>query len=168
MASWLCRPYWRRLDSCSASNCSLLICLQHVRRTKDRHLIPALGIVSNLLLIPGYSGIAFSGIRPFRHCVVRDEHAVLSIMLNMKLTNGPNGYHHSVRRGKGFDEQAAQSRTALARFSDHAMKNSHDYDDAITRNLKGGKSGEALFFELAIEDLKQAADLLYSRLKSCI
>ena len=59
-------------------------------------------------------------------------------------------------------------RTALVLFSYDAMKNSHDYDDAITRNLKGGKSGEALFFELAIEDLKQAADLLYSRLKSCI
>ena len=41
----------------------------------------------------------------------------------------------------------------------HAMKNSHDYDEPITRNLKAGKSGEALFFELAIEDLKQAADL---------
>ncbi len=42
---------------------------------------------------------------------------------------------------------------------DHAMKNSHDYDDAIQRNLKEGKSGEALFIELALEDLKQAADL---------
>jgi transaldolase len=42
---------------------------------------------------------------------------------------------------------------------DHALKNSHDYDDAIRRKLKEGKSGEALFFELAIEDLRQAADL---------
>jgi transaldolase len=42
---------------------------------------------------------------------------------------------------------------------DNAMKNSNNYDDAITRSLKGGKSGEALFFEVAIEDLKQAADL---------
>src|SRR5271170_6342686 len=43
---------------------------------------------------------------------------------------------------------------------DHAIKNSHDYDDAIRQKLKEGKSGEALFFELAIEDLRQAADLL--------
>ena len=36
---------------------------------------------------------------------------------------------------------------------DHAIKNSHDYDDGIRQKLKEGKSGEALFFELAIEDL---------------
>jgi transaldolase len=42
---------------------------------------------------------------------------------------------------------------------DHAIKNSHDYDGDISQKLKEGKSGEALFFELAIEDLRQAADL---------
>ncbi len=42
---------------------------------------------------------------------------------------------------------------------DHAIKNSHDYDDGIRQKLKEGKSGEALFFELAIEDLTCAADL---------
>ena len=33
------------------------------------------------------------------------------------------------------------------------------YDDAIYQKMKQGKSGEALFFDLAIEDLRQAADL---------
>ena len=42
---------------------------------------------------------------------------------------------------------------------DHAIKNSHDYDGAIRRKVEEGKSGEALFFELALEDLTQAADL---------
>ncbi|MGA2620580.1 MAG: transaldolase [Thermoguttaceae bacterium] len=42
---------------------------------------------------------------------------------------------------------------------DHAVKNSHDYDDAIRRKVMAGKSGEALFFELALEDLTRAADL---------
>ncbi len=42
---------------------------------------------------------------------------------------------------------------------EHAIKNSHDYDDAIRQKWKEGKSGEALFFELALEDLRQAADL---------
>jgi len=42
---------------------------------------------------------------------------------------------------------------------DRAIKDSHDYDDAIRRGLKGGKSGEALFFDLALEDLAQAADM---------
>jgi transaldolase len=43
---------------------------------------------------------------------------------------------------------------------DHAIKNSHDYNDAIRQELKEGKSGEALFFELGLEDLRQAAELL--------
>ena len=42
---------------------------------------------------------------------------------------------------------------------DHAIKDSNDYDDAIRRSLDRGKSGEVLFFELALEDLRQAADL---------
>jgi transaldolase len=42
---------------------------------------------------------------------------------------------------------------------DHAIKNSSAYDDAIRRKLGEGRSGEALFFELALEDLSQAAEL---------
>ena len=42
---------------------------------------------------------------------------------------------------------------------DHAIKNSRDYDAPIAQKVKEGKSGEALFFELAIEDLRKAADL---------
>ena len=42
---------------------------------------------------------------------------------------------------------------------DHAIKNGHDYDEAIRKKVTEGKSGEALFFELALEDLRQAADL---------
>jgi transaldolase len=42
---------------------------------------------------------------------------------------------------------------------DHAIKNGNFYDDAIRKKVLAGKSGEALFFELALEDLIQAADL---------
>ena len=42
---------------------------------------------------------------------------------------------------------------------DQAIKNSSGYDSAIRDKLKAGKSGETLFFELAIEDLAQAADM---------
>jgi len=42
---------------------------------------------------------------------------------------------------------------------DHAIKNSVDYDEAVKRKLAEGKSGEKLFFELALEDLTEAADL---------
>jgi len=42
---------------------------------------------------------------------------------------------------------------------DEAIKNGSFYDDAIARKTAAGTSGEALFFELALEDLTQAADL---------
>jgi transaldolase len=42
---------------------------------------------------------------------------------------------------------------------DHAIKNSASYDAAIRDRLAQGKSGEALFFELALEDIIRAADL---------
>src|SRR5216683_1963153 len=42
---------------------------------------------------------------------------------------------------------------------DHAIKNSQDYDDTIRQKIAEGKSGEALFFELALEDITRAADL---------
>jgi transaldolase len=44
----------------------------------------------------------------------------------------------------------------------NAIKNSSDYDPAIRSKLKAGKSGEALFFELALEDVTRAADLFRS------
>ena len=42
---------------------------------------------------------------------------------------------------------------------DHAIKNTDFYDDPILKKVREGKSGEELFFELALEDLTQAADL---------
>src|SRR5262249_1420367 len=49
---------------------------------------------------------------------------------------------------------------------DHAIKNSSDYDTSIRNELAQGKSGEALFFDLALADITRAADLflpLYKR-----
>ena len=42
---------------------------------------------------------------------------------------------------------------------DHAIKNSSAYDTAIQDRTRAGTSGEALFFELALEDLIAATDL---------
>ena len=42
---------------------------------------------------------------------------------------------------------------------DHAIKNSTAYDAAIREKVRKGKSGEALFFDLALEDLTRAARL---------
>ena len=42
---------------------------------------------------------------------------------------------------------------------DHAIKNSSAYDSAIRDGLAKGRTGEALFFELALADITRAADL---------
>ena len=57
------------------------------------------------------------------------------------------------------DELSVTGLTSNPTIFDHAIKNSSDYDDAIKSKLAEGKSGEKLFFELALEDLTQAADL---------
>ena len=58
-----------------------------------------------------------------------------------------------------IQELSVTGLTSNPTIFDHAIKNSGDYDDVIRRKMDEGKSGEALFFELALEDLKQAADL---------
>src|SRR5665213_3269646 len=58
-----------------------------------------------------------------------------------------------------IDELLVTGLTSNPSIFDNAIKNSNFYDDAIHQKLKEGQSGEALFFELAIEDLRQAADL---------
>jgi transaldolase len=45
------------------------------------------------------------------------------------------------------------------RIFDHAIKNSTAYDAQIREKLLKGESDEALFFELALEDITRAADL---------
>jgi transaldolase len=42
---------------------------------------------------------------------------------------------------------------------DQAIKNGDRYDEAIRSKAEAGRAGEELFFELALEDLTQAADL---------
>src|ERR1700704_1429712 len=58
-----------------------------------------------------------------------------------------------------IDEWSVTGLTSNPTIFDHAIKNGKDYDDAIKSKLAEGKSGEKLFFELALEDLTQAADL---------
>ena len=58
-----------------------------------------------------------------------------------------------------IDELSVTGLTSNPTIFDHAIKNSTAYDDAIRKKLKEGKSGEGLFFELALEDVTQAADL---------
>src|SRR5580658_10100440 len=58
-----------------------------------------------------------------------------------------------------IDELSVTGLTSNPTIFDHAIKNSTAYDDAIREKLKQGKTGEALFFDLALEDIARAADL---------
>jgi transaldolase len=59
-----------------------------------------------------------------------------------------------------IDELSVTGLTSNPTIFDHAIKNSTSYDGAIRQKVKEGKTGEPLFFELALEDLTRAADLL--------
>jgi transaldolase len=58
-----------------------------------------------------------------------------------------------------IDEFSVTGLTSNPTIFDQAIKNSATYDSDIIEKLRNGKSGEALFFELALEDLTRAADL---------
>ena len=58
-----------------------------------------------------------------------------------------------------IEELSVTGLTSNPTIFDHAIKNSSAYDASIRKQLNGGKSGEGLFFDLALEDLTRAADL---------
>jgi transaldolase len=58
-----------------------------------------------------------------------------------------------------IDEWSVTGLTSNPTIFDHAIKNSTAYDPAIREKLSAGKSGEGLFFELALEDITRAAQL---------
>jgi transaldolase len=75
------------------------------------------------------------------------------------LDNITRGLLDSGTLQKYIAELSVTGLTSNPTIFDHAIKNSNFYDAAIAQKVKEGKSGEALFFELAIEDLSRAADL---------
>ncbi len=58
-----------------------------------------------------------------------------------------------------IDDLSVTGLTSNPTIFDHAIKNSASYDAAIRQKVGEGKSGEQLFFELALDDLGRAADL---------
>src|SRR5664279_5585234 len=58
-----------------------------------------------------------------------------------------------------IDELSVTGLTSNPTIFDQAIKKSAAYDSAILDELGKGKSGEALFFDLALDDLTRAADL---------
>src|SRR6516162_11126423 len=58
-----------------------------------------------------------------------------------------------------IDEFSVTGLTSNPIIFDQAIKNSSAYDTAIRDGLARGKTGEALFFDLALADITRAADL---------
>jgi transaldolase len=61
-----------------------------------------------------------------------------------------------------IDELSVTGLTSNPTIFDHAIKNSSAYDDTIREALRTGKTGEALFFDLALADITRAAVLFRS------
>jgi len=57
-----------------------------------------------------------------------------------------------------IDDLSVTGLTSNPTIFDHAIKNSGAYDTTIAAQLQSGKTGEEVFFELALEDLTRAAD----------
>src|ERR1017187_51320 len=65
-----------------------------------------------------------------------------------------------------INELSVTGLTSNPTIFDHAIKESAAYDAAIRDGLAKGRTGEGLFFELALDDLTKAADLfrpIYNR-----
>jgi transaldolase len=58
-----------------------------------------------------------------------------------------------------IDELSVTGLTSNPTIFNQAIKSSAAYDAAIRQRLQAGKSGEQLFFEIALEDITRAADL---------
>jgi transaldolase len=75
------------------------------------------------------------------------------------LDNITRGLLNSGTLRRYIDEWSVTGLTSNPTIFDHAIENSHFYDDAIHQKTRDGTSGEALFFDLALEDLSEAAEL---------
>src|SRR4029078_3297854 len=58
-----------------------------------------------------------------------------------------------------IDELSVTGLTSNPTIFDHAIKNSAAYDAAISEQAGKGKTGETLFYELALDDITRAAEL---------
>src|SRR5262249_24970964 len=58
-----------------------------------------------------------------------------------------------------IDELSVTGLTSNPTIFEHAIKGSRAYDASMRAGLSKGKTGEELFFDLALDDLTRAADL---------
>jgi transaldolase len=75
------------------------------------------------------------------------------------LDNITRGLLKSGGLARYIQEFSVTGLTSNPTIFDHALKGGSDYDEAIRQKVQAGRSGELLFFELALDDLTAAADL---------
>jgi transaldolase len=75
------------------------------------------------------------------------------------LDNITRGLLNSGTLATYIDEYSVTGLTSNPTIFDHAIKNSNDYDDPIHDGIEKKIAPEEIFFNLAIEDLRRAADL---------
>src|SRR3569623_3654120 len=79
---------------------------------------------------------------------------------SLRLDNITRDLLISGTRGRYISDYAVTGLTSNPTIFEQAIGKSDSYDAAIRDKAQAGKSGEALFFELALEDLPRAADLI--------
>lgn len=84
---------------------------------------------------------------------------LLALGQSLWLDNITRGLLSSGTLSHYIDDFSITGLTSNPSIFDLAIKDTNFYDDAILQKKREGKSGEELFFELAIDDLRQAADL---------
>ena len=83
---------------------------------------------------------------------VRPSRQLHALGQSLWLDNLTRELLESGRLRRYIDEQAITGLTSNPTIFDHAIKGSSAYDES-------GRSGETLFFDLAIDDIHRAADL---------
>jgi transaldolase len=86
-------------------------------------------------------------------------HELHNLGQSLWLDNITRGLLTSGTLSRYIRELAVTGLTSNPTIFDQAIKNGDFYDEAIRKKALEGMSGEALFFELALEDLTKATDL---------
>ena len=90
---------------------------------------------------------------------IRPSRQLQALGQSLWLDNLKRGLLDSGGLRRYIEEQSITGLTSNPTIFDHAIKGSTDYDDDIRAGARRGRSGEALFFDLAMEDIQRAADL---------
>src|SRR5437870_11189871 len=104
-------------------------------------------------------GPRFSQLQPAKDDTMNPTRKLHDLGQSLWLDNSTRDLLNSGTLKRYVDELSVTGLTSNPTIFDHAIKNSTAYDAAIREKLSRGKSGEALFFDLALEDITRAADL---------